>query len=215
MQDGRPEAVRTAAPEQLNGSSAQPNSVKQDAKEESERADEANVGTHQDPCRAEGGAGGPVNGNVRSGSIGDEAGGTTEDGRAAVTQGSSAATTSAAPSSSSNAPEQSAEISHAYMQIADEANSGWTTVKPSRRMLRRQAENVEPASLHQATASVAAVLLETLPPLSVSRATAPKARSPEPLQRSHDSQVRRCTIACSAHNHCDTAMGDRLDVCDH
>ena len=97
---------------------------------------------------------------------------------------------SAAPSSSSNTPERWAEASHANMQDTDEAGSGWATVKPSRRRVRRQAESTAPASLHQAPASAATPLLKPLPSPSALRASGHKAQSPEAVQRSHDTQVR-------------------------
>ena len=83
-----------------------------------------------------------------------------------------------------------ASVSHTHMQIADEADSGWTTVKASRRRVRRQTESTAPASLDWVTASTAAPLLKPLPVLKASRASCYKARLPEAPQCSHDPQVR-------------------------
>ena len=222
LQQGRPEAVKSAAAEQLDGSSAQPNSLEQDAKRESDKAPRLCLGLDEDPNGAEGGAGGPEDGDVWSDSISDAAGETTGDGSVAVMEASptananavpssissmpeqwvkslesagegeafSGGNASAAPSSSSNTPEQWAETSHLYMQDVDEADSGWATVKPSRRRVRRQAESTAPASLHQATASAAAPVLKPKPSSSASRASGHEAQSPEAIQCSYDTQVR-------------------------
>ena len=192
-QEGYPEAVKSAAVEQPDGSSTQPKAPKQDARAASEEARAVGLGLRQTSCRAEGGAGGSEIGDVQSGSISNAGEDTTGDGRAGVMEGSSTADASAAPSSiSRRIPEQwtDLEASRTYMHHAGEADSGWARVKPSRRRARRQAENAAPARLCQTTASAAVPLMQPLPSSSASGNLGPKARSPQALECKYGTQVR-------------------------
>ena len=221
MQEARPEAARSAAAGQLDSSSTQPNSLKQDAKTESEEAPQVSSSLDEELSGTEGIAGEHEDGVVRSGSISAAAGDITGDdhpvmeetlaaGASAVPSsissvpeqwtGSLGSTgeeeafskrdASAAPSSSSNTPKQWAEASHTYIQDADATSSGWATVKPSRRKVRRQVENAVPASLHQAAA--AALPKNYLPLPSTLCASGHQTSSPEAFHPSHDTQVRHC-----------------------
>ena len=195
--------MESAAIEQMGGSYALSKSLdqEQDARATPEEAPEVCIGLTSDPTEVKGSAGESEDGGIWAGSTSDAAGDTTGDGYAAVSEGSSTANASDAPSSSSDASEQYAGVSHTYMQNADEAlpDSGWTTVKASKRRVRRQAEIAAPASLYRATACAAAPLLKPLPALKASRASGQKAHLPEAPQCSHDTQVRHWTAACSAH----------------
>ena len=197
MQEGRSEAAESAAVEQVGGSDTPSKSLEQAVRAASEEATQVCTGLAEDPSGAKGSAGGRESGGTWSGSISDAAGETTGDGHAAGSEGSSVAKASDPPSSSSSASEQWAGVSQAHMQIEDEADSGWITVKATRRRVRKQAENVAPASPHRATASAVAALLK--PALKASRASGHKARLPESPQCLHDTQVRHRTAACSAH----------------
>ena len=199
MQEGRSEAVESAAVEQLGGSDAPSKGLEQAARAASEEAPQVCIGLAEDSSGAKGSAGETEDGGMWSSSTSDAAGDNTGDGYAAVSEGFSAGSASAAPSSSSSASEQWAGVSHTYMQIADEADSGWTTVKASRRRVRRQTEIAAPASLYRATACAVAPFLKPLPALKAPRASGHKARLPEAPQCSHDTQVRHWTTACSAH----------------
>ena len=195
MQEGRPETAKSAAADELDGSSVQPRSLKQGAQMEgaktgTERATRVCISRDKDLSRGEGSAGGSDNGDAWSGSISNAADETTGDGHAAVMQEALAAEASAAPSSSSKASEQWAEASHTYVVGAGEADGGWATVTSSRRKVRRQVENAAPASLHRATASAAAALLKPSLLPSAVYAFDSEACSAEAFQVSHDTQVR-------------------------
>ena len=202
MQQGRPEALEYAAVEETSGSDAPSSSLKQNGRAaSSEEATDACVDLARDPRRAKGSAGESEDCGIWSGSTSNAAGDTTGDGYAAVSEGSSTAKASDVPSSSSSssASEGWAGVSHTYMQNADEADSGWTTVRASRRRVRRQAEKAAPASLHRATTCAAAPLLKPSPVLKASRVSAYKARLPEAPQCPRELQVRHWNTACSAH----------------
>ncbi len=193
MQEGYPQAVKSAAVEQPGGSSTQPKSPKQDAKAASEIARAVGFGLRQTSCRVEGGAGESGIGDVPSGSISNTGDETTGDGHAGVMEGSSTADASAAPSSiSRRMPEQwtDLEASRTYMHDAGESDSGWATVQPSRRRARRHAENLAPARVRQTIASAAVPLMQFLPSSSASRNLGPKAPSPQALGSSYGTQVR-------------------------
>ena len=191
--------MESAAVELLGRRYAPSKGLEQAARAASKEAPQVCIGLAEDSSGAKGSAGETEDGGIWSGSISNAAGETTGDGHAAGSEGSSAANASDAPSSSSSASEQWAGVSHTYMQVADEADSGWTTVKASRRRVRRQTEIAKPASLHRASACAAAPLLKPLPALKAPRASGHKARLPEAPQCSHDTQVRHWTTACSAH----------------
>ena len=190
MQEGGPEAVGSAAVEQLDGGSEQPRSLRQAAEADAEQAPQVYTGLDQDLSGAErsAGPGGHEDGDASSGSISDAAGEATADGRAGVMAENSAADASNAPSSSNNTLEPRTEASYTCMRDAGAADSGRATVKPSRRKVKRQVENTVPTHLHQATA--AAPLVKPLPLPSASCASGHRARLPEALQHSHDTQVR-------------------------
>ena len=186
--------------EQVGGSASPCNRLERDARAASEGAPNVRISLATEPSGVKGSAGETEDGGIWSGSTSNAAGDTTGGGHAAVSEGSSAANDSNAPSSSSSsASEQWAGVSQTYMQIADEATSGWTTVKASRRRVRRPAENAAPASLRRATASAVAPVLKPLPALKASRASGYKAHLPEAPQCSHNTQARHWTAACSAH----------------
>ena len=249
LQEARPEAARSAAAEQLDSSSAQPNSLKQDAKTDSEEAPQVGIGLDEKLNGTEGGTGEPEDGVVWSGSISAAAGEITGDDHAVIEQclatGASAVPSSissmpeqwtrplgstgeeealskrdasAAPSSSSSTPKQWAEASHTYIQDADATGSGWATVKPSRRKIRRQAENAVPASLHQAAA--AALPKNYLPLPSTLFASGHQTSLPEAFHPSHDTQVRHwkrrvahSSDACCAHLRSDIVRSKELKLC--
>ena len=191
MQEGRPEAVKSSPVEQLEGSSAQPEIHQQDTKAAPEKAAETSIDLNADPVGAEDSAERPVDGGVSSDTVSCAADQGCGNIHAKVMEGSSALDASAAPGSSSNTPERWAENSHMHMQDVDEAGSGWATVKPSRRKVKRQAENAAPASLQEAVDSAAAPSLKPLLSPSPLPASGHQTRSPEAVQCSHDTQVRR------------------------